>query len=138
MAGSEGRYSTRGHPVYKFYMPPDTTYTLPSFDPMVVHCTIDIDTLPISTDDPLPSPATSLLFRIVQWIVNVSRFRFYFDSTDFQNDRKTIFDDASSLVPLRCNLCVKITNRCFYVNRFGSGAKAEVQPFLFFLLPRII
>lgn len=132
MAGSEGRYSTRGHPVYKFYMPPDTTYTLPSFDPMVVHCTIDIDTLPISTDDPLPSPATSLLFRIVQWIVNVSRFRFYFDSTDFQNDRKTIFDDASSLVPLRCNLCVKITNRCLIDLVLAQKRKCNLFYFFFF------
>lgn len=132
MAGSEGRYSTRGHPVYKFYMPPDTTYTLPSFAPMVVHCTIDIDTLPISTDDPLPSPATSLLFRIVQWIVNVSRFRFYFDSTDFQNDRKTIFDDASSLVPLRCNLCVKITNRCLIDLVLAQKRKCNLFYFFFF------
>lgn len=132
MAGSEGRYSTRGHPVYKFYMPPDTTYTLPSFAPMVVHCTIDIDTLPISTDDPLPSPATSLLFRVVQWIVNVSRFRFYFDSTDFQNDRKTIFDDASSLVPLRCNLSVKITNRCLIDLVLAQKRKCNLFYFFFF------
>lgn len=66
----------RGHPVYKFYMPPDAIYTSPpsplwssTIRSILTHCPF-----PPTTRSSLPCHFITIS---LQWIVNVSRFRFY-------------------------------------------------------------